>query len=331
MKSSVLVVLADKNYFNQAKQLFSAAYWKAGWKGDYLLLAHEASPDDVFWFLNKGILVMHCKENPASSGKKIDAILASKFYMFTDFFKQWQHVIYLDTDIIIKGPLDGLLDLKGFGACPSLGQVFKDNLINYDKIDSNVLQELKMNFDFNKNTFNAGVMSFDTKIISDGMFEDLLGLFKKYLNFVHYSDQSVLNFYFYNKWIALLPVYNRTIEKSEYPTVDPSSIDGIVIHTVSLGDGPWNEDNIFYPEWKENFDRADEMDLSKIPDVPPWPLKKIKEHSGRIIKKHFYGGPRQFLKKAVRLLQKDPVRFFSKIKQFFNYHRLGGLEDTSHK
>jgi len=41
MKKHLLVTLANENYINQAKQLFSSAYFNGGWDGDYLLLAHE--------------------------------------------------------------------------------------------------------------------------------------------------------------------------------------------------------------------------------------------------------------------------------------------------
>ena len=36
-----MVTLADENYIDQAKQLFSSVYWNSGWKGDYMLLAHN--------------------------------------------------------------------------------------------------------------------------------------------------------------------------------------------------------------------------------------------------------------------------------------------------
>ena len=61
---AVLVTLADKNYIDQAKQLFSSVYWNAGWKGDYMLLAHEVPEKDLNWFREKGILVKKCSKMP---------------------------------------------------------------------------------------------------------------------------------------------------------------------------------------------------------------------------------------------------------------------------
>jgi hypothetical protein len=60
-KDSVIVTLADKNYVDQAKQLFSSVYWNAGWKGDYLLLSSGIPEEELKWFRNKGIIVYECK------------------------------------------------------------------------------------------------------------------------------------------------------------------------------------------------------------------------------------------------------------------------------
>ena len=61
MKKDLLVTLADENFLDQAKQLFSSVYWNAGWKGDYMLLAHEIPESKLKWFRDKGILVKKCK------------------------------------------------------------------------------------------------------------------------------------------------------------------------------------------------------------------------------------------------------------------------------
>ena len=52
-KKDLLVTLADRNYINQVKQLFSSVYWNAGWKGDYMLLTHEIPEKDLKWFRTK--------------------------------------------------------------------------------------------------------------------------------------------------------------------------------------------------------------------------------------------------------------------------------------
>jgi hypothetical protein len=50
MASNLLVAIADANHIDQAKQLFSSVYFNAGWKGDYMLMAHEIPEKELLWF-----------------------------------------------------------------------------------------------------------------------------------------------------------------------------------------------------------------------------------------------------------------------------------------
>ena len=70
MKKDLLVTLADSNYVDQAKQLFSSVYWNAGWRGDYMLLAYNIAERDLKWFRDKGILVKECKAVLTDSANK---------------------------------------------------------------------------------------------------------------------------------------------------------------------------------------------------------------------------------------------------------------------
>ncbi len=328
MKKAVLAVLANKNYIDQAKQMFSAAYWKAGWKGDYLLLAHEIDPGDVSWFIEKGIIVHHCQALATSETRKVGVICLSKFYMLTEYFKQWEHVVYLDTDIIIRGSIDGLLNVKGFGACHSLGQTVRDELCNMDKLDKVLRENIEEKYQLDKNAFNAGVLSFSTDIITDNIFTELVDLYKKYVDLALYDDQTIFNLYFNGIYKEMPPVYNRTVEKSHYKKINPDRFEGLLIHTVSLGDGPWNTESIFHDEWKENLEKADEMDLLNVPKIVPWPQKKIEEESMKIFNAHVFGYEKgivskikQFLARGIRLFFTDPTRAFVKIKQLSEFRK----------
>ena len=84
MKQNLLVTLADKNYIQQARQLFSSVYWNAGWNGDYMLLSHGIPDDELKWFTDKGILVKKCQPlHDKSIGLGYDPIVLDKFYLFT--------------------------------------------------------------------------------------------------------------------------------------------------------------------------------------------------------------------------------------------------------
>ena len=111
---NLLVTLADKNYILQAKQLFSSVYHNAGWKGDYMLLACEIPEDELTWFKEKGILIKYCK--PLLDDTR--SIGSAKFYLFTKEFKEWDKIIYLDSDIIVRASLDELTWLEKSSPIP---------------------------------------------------------------------------------------------------------------------------------------------------------------------------------------------------------------------
>jgi lipopolysaccharide biosynthesis glycosyltransferase len=113
-KKDLIVTLADANFVDQAKQLFSSVYFKAGWAGDYLLLTNNLSDLDRAWFENKGIIVYNQPliSKEAFSEKAYPPLLFSKFYLFTRYFKKWRKVIFLDADIIVRGSLEELATVR---------------------------------------------------------------------------------------------------------------------------------------------------------------------------------------------------------------------------
>ena len=166
MKSSLLVTLADKKYIDQAKQLFSGAYFNAGWQGDYMLLAHDIPDKDLKWFLDKGILVKKCKgvftdeefeKLHNSWGSKYRplgfvSIALSKFYLFTPEFKKWKNVVYLDLDIVVRASLEELARVRGFWAVNDMGWKLKRQFFD---TNLQLFSELKKNYNLNKKSFNS--------------------------------------------------------------------------------------------------------------------------------------------------------------------------------
>ena len=85
MKTDLLVTLADGNYIDQAKQLFSSVYWNAGWQGDYMLLAQDIPDEKLKWFEDKGILITPCESLSENEtvGRGYPSTVLSKFRLFT--------------------------------------------------------------------------------------------------------------------------------------------------------------------------------------------------------------------------------------------------------
>ena len=290
MKKNLLVTLADENYLERAKQLFSSVYWNAGWKGDYMLLAHEVPEERLKWFRDKGILVKKCK---AIYNKDIFAwppIMFTKFYLFTPYFKKWGRIVYLDTDIIVRASLERLCKINGFGGCKDLvsleGQ-FVDRWAA-KKIDAYsywaLVRELKKHYCLKSQAFNAGVMAFDTRIIEDNTFDKLIRLLKKYEKALFSCDQAVLNLRFYKKWANLPLVYNiRANEIEKACGISQKEVRGIIIHSYQKK--PWQTDSFYYKEWNKNLEKAELIDLKNIPQGKRWTEKEIKEYCSYLKKR----------------------------------------------
>ncbi len=314
MKENLLVTLADKNYIDQAKQLFSSVYWNAGWKGDYMLLAHEIPEKDLKWFRDKGILIKKCKpiyEHKIGIKELRSGTVISKFYLFTLYFKKWKHVIFIESDTIVRASLNRLSKIKGFYATD-----VSDKPKLLDQIsDIRFFNELNK-YDLNKPSFNPGVMAFSTNIIKDETFTELKSLFKKYKAISKYGEEFIINVYFYKKWKKLPLIYNLWPHYLDfYYNIKPRNVQAVILHFAGIDDKkelrPWDPFNPFYPEWKSNLEKAELIDLNKIPEGKKWSSFKIYSYS-------FYLN-RKILRKKLPILIEKIVLSKRKIVSWVKY------------
>ncbi len=257
-KKNLLVTIADESYVDAAKQVFSGAYFNAGWKGAYMLLSYKIPEEKLEWFRDKGILVK--KYEPLVDEKKFGrwfSVALSRFYLFKMEFKKWNRIIYIDGDIIIRASLDDLLKVNDFAAV--------DGVYPFRTLFSKNMSEKGCKF-------NSGLFVFDTKIVTKTTFLDLTKTLKNYSIYALKADESILNLFFYKKWQKLPFYYNVYV--SEFFKMlykfNIIKINGIMIHFPTNGvfdnHKPWNKTNPFYKEWKFNFDRADEINIKKYYD-----------------------------------------------------------------
>lgn len=286
MKKNLLVTLADKNYVKQAKQLFSSVYWNAGWRGDYMLFAHEIPEKDLGWFRKKGILVKKCKPLFHQEVGGMSPTLTSKFYLLTPEFKKWSNILYLDADIIVRASLGLLTDINGFAGIQDQWKkklsehIIDSNLIKGKKIDkkkfTSLIKEFKNNYNLNETVFCAGVMAFSTNVIKTNTFSRLIDLTKKYGAISRYGDQLTFNLQFYKKWKKLPPVFDVLMRP--VPTIKSEKIKGVILHFAGVRHKKlllWHKSNDFYGEWKSNLDRANSINLKEIQVPKKWTKKEI--------------------------------------------------------
>ena len=232
MARNLITTLADNNFIEPAKQLFSSIFHKSGWNGDYMLLSYNIPEKKLDWFRNKGILIKKCQPLYAKriGLKNRPPIVISKFYLFTEEFKKWDNIVYIDADATVRAALNELADVKGFAAVQSssnLRQQFDcSKMIKSLKVEQSY-QKLKKRYNLNSKAFNSGVMAFSTKIIKKETFFKLLATFHEYNTIHTHGDQPTLNLHFYKKWRKLPNLYNirpdRTIEHSR---IKPQNLKG---------------------------------------------------------------------------------------------------------
>jgi lipopolysaccharide biosynthesis glycosyltransferase len=302
MKKDLLVTLADKNYIDQAKQLFSSVYWNAGWKGDYMLLTYDIPEKHLTWFRDKGIGIRKCEAILTESETPIGhapLTTLSKFYLFTPEFRKWENIVFLDGDIVVRGSLDALTEVKGFAAARILN-IFRTRLKGQfrkrTKENGNLFDELESRYDLNRPAFNAGMMAFNSDMISEDDFGNLKSILFHFRDIINISEETVLNMHFYGRWQALSQVYNICPNYEIYLSgCIPDELKGVVCHTYSNFPGrkPWIQCSPLNREWKANLDKADMMDEAR-PQPPRKKLNSKEEARYDVYLKnlhriHFYG------------------------------------------
>ncbi|MDP8200610.1 MAG: glycosyltransferase [Candidatus Tenebribacter burtonii] len=256
--TNLIVTLADENYIEQAKQIFSGLYWNAAWQGEYMLLAHQIPENKLIWFRDKGILITKCEPIIDFDFGRSSAAL-SKLLIFTIDFKRWKTITYLDGDVLIKGPLEKLTEVSSFAAVPDLGMPTLSHQFQRLKLrDEKIYNEVNKKYNLKHPAFNAGVFSFNSDIIESKTFNDLVELMKKYHQH-GFVDQPILNLYFKN-WKKISHVYNIQMDFVT-KAYNFKAIKGTVLH-FTCKDKPWKE-NEYFGEWDRSLKLADKIDLSK--------------------------------------------------------------------
>ena len=172
MRGNLLVTLADRNFLDQAKQLLSSAYWNAGWNGDYMLLACEIPATELQWFRRKRILIKevkpHCGRESGNNGLLYPATVTSKLCVFSEEFKEWRTVVFIDADCIVRYPLDALVRTKSFAAARDwlTTAVIGCQARRPESIEESVYSQQLNGFSLTATAFNTGVFAFNTDIIT---------------------------------------------------------------------------------------------------------------------------------------------------------------------
>lgn len=266
IKKNLIVTLANDDYLDKAKQVLSSVYFNAGWKGDYLLLAHDINDKKLTWFINKGIQIYKTKKLGNHTGPgNYPPVVLSKFYLLKKYFKQWDKIIFLDADIIVRSSLNNLLSLSGFNAPEAETNQLKDQFIKERKIISKY--NLNKHYNLEEKSCCTGVFVFDSSIIKEDSFKNLLNLYQEYRDLAIYGEESIFNLYFYKNWNRLPFLYNFNPDHAKrYYNANIENSPAVIIH-FGWSISPWKKNSPYYGEWYSNFANANKINLKIRPQA----------------------------------------------------------------
>jgi lipopolysaccharide biosynthesis glycosyltransferase len=289
---SLLVTSADKDYLNQAKQLFTSAFFNARWQGDFMLLTSEIPEKNLEWFRSKGIIIKKC-QSLFKNYQNEKLAMWNRLYVFSEEFKKWKNIIYLDSDIIIRDSLDEISSVKGFWAAKNIPP--------------------------RPMAFNDGVMAFSTDIITGGTFQEIKNILNSNKKDEILEDQAILNLYFHEKWKILSEIYNLNpylIIPRIAETEKILNLPAVVLHFYG-NYKPWDKKSFFYEEWNKNLEKADLMGFKKLADANLPKIEEIKKrHKNIAVKKLLYWPARKIDRVAGK------IGYFLKCRAPMIYHFL---------
>ena len=286
MNSKVCVALANKKFIEHSKSLFHSAKVDGKWNGDFVLIVPEKDRDtfNEKEFTDKGVEIFYGKTLPGNPKPHY-----YKYYLWTEYFKQWDWIFYCDMDVLFFNKIDFDLedkqkDILYTNDCAGtpLSYQFEYRKEYVEKMDTDTHAKFEW---INKNwgywddgpnipSFQSCFMLFHKDLIQDNTFENLIKLHNEY--YVYYNlvlhglteEQSILNVEFLGRWKELgdkfINAYPRAQElewemdkmnKSYEDKRDYKSEGIIALHFYQFFQ-PWSEHNLrFNPIWREYNDR----------------------------------------------------------------------------
>lgn len=246
MKNAVATIV-DKNHLPYSKRLFESVRQNGRWRDDLVVLAYNFNQDDADLKRLEalGVNIYHCKPLSSRTYRHWGPEALAYFYLFTTYFKQWQTVVYLDVDCVVRCSLKHLANKKGFYATSFYHRSHPGFTINDWRLKD-------------KDLINDGVMAFSTDVIKENTFSELLAIYHgidlERLPEVYGGgiDELVLAIYFFGRKKNLPLDYNVIPnELRQRFGINHGSIYGSIIHHAAgnFYPKPWDQTSPFHHEW----------------------------------------------------------------------------------
>jgi len=283
----VLVTLANKDYINHAKSLFTNVREEGEWDGDLVLMVPEEDKEfvdvDLFNYNDVQILFLPNLEKgkyPLDLNTTLDVkfhpINCYKIHLFgNDYFKQWDWIFYTDLDVWYFNKIDFDLDNKRkdilyANTCNDISLqyqfVWREEMIEQLNVsDKKKLEELKDYLGWNEPAIQGCFLLLNKQFIRNDIFKKYKEVHDKYYKLAVWS-QGFWSLLFYGKWEILGDKfktiyeigYNKTGE--EYNRIGDTikdnidyKNDGVIAQHFSQYFPQYSPNNLrFYPLYLNN-------------------------------------------------------------------------------
>lgn len=261
MKDKLIIIISDNNYINHAKYLISNILSDGKYVGDICLISNGIEDSELKKFEEKNIIIY-------KMNKYVYPQYYCKYYIFDIFFKKWKKILYLDCDTMVLSDINYIFSLKeNIYFCEEYNldghrYTILDHFNIMEKdFPINEFENLKMKYDISKDSFNSGVILFNSEIINDNTLNDVLFLHDEFLNVNNHvstgTDQPIMNIYF-NNWFGypnnMVNYWSKNDERS------------IILHFYRWS-APWEPNmnynnkikNIYYYKYVENLENFEKI------------------------------------------------------------------------
>jgi len=138
-----------------------------------------------------------------------------KFHLFNTFFKQWNYIFYIDCGITIFSDISPIINEVSDNILLAHSDAFPEYKSKlYNQFDSNnkvIFQKLNQSYNLNIDYFQTTILLYDTNIIQNNTFENLVKLAETYPISLT-NEQGIIALYFTN----IYPVFKQIKIKNNF-------------------------------------------------------------------------------------------------------------------
>ena len=252
-KHICVVFVCNKRYFkkfiNTCKQLITNGKYNGN---ICLIIGNDLNNDKLLkcdFIKDNNILVKYFpniqfSEDFYKINKKINSTLDNrhitkkfqwhKMHLFNTFFKQWDFIFYIDCGMHIFRDISPIIDQVSKNTLLAHSDAYPNYEwklhIQFDKTNIEYFTKLNNKYDMNTDYFQTGIMLYDTNIIEENTYDNLIELSHTF-PISQTNEQGIMNLYFNctKKIWKQLPLKNNETNFYDYWCRDKKNTNYIIV------------------------------------------------------------------------------------------------------